>query len=159
MDPPGSIPAGSLWYDSETGKIAVYIFDPVSNQWVWATASADCCPFNLDADVIYVGQNCEPGYTGFTGYTVDLAAIAAGGAPPYTYFWSHASNPDNNGLYFFGFTGPVTNNTVTLFHDWNSAVTLAPIETYKVKVVDSRGNITKDFFQVQGDCSAPEPPL
>jgi len=40
---PGEILPGSLWYNSETGILAIYIYDADSDQYIWSTPAVNCC--------------------------------------------------------------------------------------------------------------------
>jgi hypothetical protein len=59
---PGEILPGSLWYNSETGILAIYIYDADSDQYLWTTPAINCC-------------DSGTGTTGPTGPTGSVGAI------------------------------------------------------------------------------------
>ena len=137
---PGEVRPGSLWYNNETGKMAVYVYDPESDQYVWTTPSIECCPNNLEASINISSTNCD--YSGEGVIYFELSSSINGGFPPYTYNWSFNGN-QNEGFSFNGFTN---SNVVNIQYDNGSGFLSQTTILVKLKVTDSKGNISFDYY-------------
>lgn len=135
---PGEVRPGSLWYHQESGKLFVYIYDPESDQYVWATPATECCPNNLEVNISLNSATCvgSPAVLQF-----EVEASALGGAAPYIYTWSFASSSADQ----YTILSPTLNGQ-TLQVQRNLAATDSGIVMLKVKVTDSKGNIAKDTY-------------
>jgi len=69
---PGEILPGSLWYNSETGILAIYIYDSVQDQYLWASPAINCCDTGTGTD-------------GSTGPTGPMGPMGSPGSDGITY--------------------------------------------------------------------------
>lgn len=76
---PGGVLPGSLWYNSETGRLSIYIYDSSIDQYVWATPSIDCCP-TVDVNTIKTVKLVIPSSSVLTLNSIPLLVVPSPGA-------------------------------------------------------------------------------
>ena len=159
---PGEILPGSLWYNSETGILAIYIYDSVQDQYLWASPAINCC----DTGTGTTGSTGPTGTTGSTGPTGptgptgsdgmsyvklsfgDLVVPSLNSAPATLIYGSVGSSIwVHSVIVKFNYGGtPLTGSTYILeiYHDGSPNVLMSN------KIMDSTNSIIKQMTPTSG---------